>query len=143
MKMILKQIPVAAAFAVGLFINQPAQAAINGSENFNGNAENTTNWGSDITLGDGVLTQTDQQLQYTASPYIGEQDYSYRPWILNQATYNTSWDVILDVHNAALPTVTNQVTSIGIQVFDANNLSNSVYAELYCSSLGALPYSSL
>jgi hypothetical protein len=27
MKMILKQIPVAAAFAVGLFINQPAQAA--------------------------------------------------------------------------------------------------------------------
>jgi len=60
-------------------------------------------------------------------------------WILNQATYDTDWEVILDVQNTVTPTVVGQVATAGIQVFAANNLNNAVYVELYSSTLDQLP----
>ncbi|HTV40553.1 MAG TPA: hypothetical protein VMF08_08260 [Candidatus Sulfotelmatobacter sp.] len=118
-----------------------AQGAINGWDNFNSNTENLTNWGSDIVYGGGTLTQTNQHVEYTdASPLINDEDYSYRPWILNQPAYNgTNWEVILDVGNSSAPTAVDQVSSLGIQVFAANNLNNSVFVELYSSSSNSLP----
>lgn len=116
-----------------------AYAAINGSDDFNDNIKDTSKWAADITYGDGVLTEISQHLQYTcASPLIGDEDYSYRPWALNEATYDTDWEVILDVHNAVTPGNTNQVATIGIEI-DSPDLANWVYLELYASALDRLP----
>lgn len=117
-----------------------ASAAINGSDNFNNDIVNPSYWGSDVTYGDGMLTETSQQLQYAcAIPLTGDEDYSYHPWILNQATYDTDWEVILDVQNTVAPNIVGQVATAGIQVFTAGNLNNAVYVELYSSALGLLP----
>jgi len=123
-----------------LFCAHVSLAAINGSDNFNDNSKDVTKWGADLPYGNGVLTETSQRLQYTVgSPTLEDVDYSYRPWSLNQASYNSDWEVILDVHNGVTPTVVSQVTSMGIEVFNANNLEHSVYIELYASALDTLP----
>ncbi len=117
-----------------------AYAAINGSDDFNDNSKDATKWGTDIIYQNGVLTETSQHLQYTcASPTLGDEDDAYRPWALNQATYNTNWEVVLDVQNTVTPTVVSQVATVGVEIFAANNLSNSVYIELYSSALDTLP----
>jgi hypothetical protein len=70
-----------------------AFSAINGSDDFNNNAKDTTKWGTDAAAG-GVLTVASQRLQFTSAG-----GFAYRPWILNKATYDTNWEVILDVGN--------------------------------------------
>ena len=112
-------------------------AAIGGSDDFNDNSKNTAKWGGDLLSG-GVLTETGGELRYTAASTAESQ--AYRPWILNSATYDTSWEVVLDLKNSFTPTAIGKVTSIGMEVFPPGTSYNkSVYLELYSSSSGGLP----
>jgi hypothetical protein len=123
-----------------LFQGYLLNAAISGSDDFNDNVKDAAKWGADIVYGNGVLTETSQRLQYTVSaPTPGDDDNSYRPWILNQATYDADWEVVLDLHNTVTPTVLGQVATVGIEVFNASDLGESVYVEMYASSLDMFP----
>lgn len=79
-----------------LLITGRAMAAISGTDDFNDNSKDATKWGADVASG-GVLTETSQRLQFTAATSGG--GFSYRPWILNKAAYDTGWEVIIDVAN--------------------------------------------
>lgn len=111
-----------------LGLSQTALASISGSDDFNDNFKDPAKWGADITNGNGVLAEANQRLDYTCtSPLIGDQDFSVRPWILNQATYNTDWEVFLDVHNSVTPSGINEAL---VGILAGKDLENYVYIEL-------------
>ena len=113
-------------------------AAISGSDDFDDNIKDEEKWSADRVSGSGVLTETGQHLEYTSGSTSAVQ-YSYRPWRLNKATYDTNWEVVVDLTNNASPP-SNRSASIGIEVFAAfSNFSKSVYLELYSAKEGSLP----
>ena len=126
------------ALFVSFALTSSSFAAISGSDDFNDNSKNTAKWGADLASG-GVLTETGGELRYTAASTAESE--SYRPWILNAATYDSFWEVTLDLKNTFTPTAINKITSIGMEVFAPGTAYNkSVYLELYSSSDGALPF---
>jgi len=109
-------------------------ASINGSDDFNDNVRDQTKWGSsDISVGGGTLTETSQRLEYTTSSATAIQS-SHRPWVLNRPTYDTNWEVILDVTNTAAPSSENAYATIGIEIFPPATRNRSLYTELVAYS---------
>ena len=74
-----------------------AHAAISGSDDFNDNSKDATKWAADIAEG-GVLTETNSRIEYTA-PTGSDERFIFRPWNLNKASYDTDWEVTMDVRN--------------------------------------------
>jgi hypothetical protein len=142
-----KQFPVG-RWHVGLIVliflaNGPvAKAQISGSDDFNDNSRNTTNWGtSDYPTHSGQLFETNQCIEYRATSLVLTNDECIRPWILNWPSNATDWEVVLDVFNTATPIVSNRVATFGIYAYNATNTTygDYVYVELYASTLGHLP----
>jgi hypothetical protein len=75
-----------------------AQAAFQGSDNFNDNFKDPTLWGPDSTAGgnSGTLTEINGRLEYTAVANPGVVSNARRPWILNQGVYDKSWYAQMD-----------------------------------------------
>ncbi len=127
------------SFVLHLFAGPAASAAINGADDFNDNLKDEEKWSPDRTLGGGVLNEAGQHLEYTSSGTSFTQ-YAYRPWKLNKATYDTNWEVIVDLANTAAPTVADTSASIGIEVFAAfSSFTKSAFFELYASKNGNSP----
>ncbi|GAA5122900.1 hypothetical protein JIN84_10705 [Luteolibacter yonseiensis] len=107
-----------------------ADASISGGDDFNDNIRDQAKWGaSDLSEGGGTLTEISQRLEYTTSSPTAVQN-SYRPWVLNKATYDTNWEIILDVTNAAAPSSEDAYASMGFEIFPPNTRSRSLYTEL-------------
>ena len=123
------------AGAAALDILAPAvQAQVIGSDGFD--SDSNAAWLADYLVGHGQLVRTNRHLEYwVSSPDLVNGDEAYRPWGLNQPTYSTDWEVLVDVHNTATPSVVDQVATFGIQVLNANNLSDYAYVEIYASML--------
>lgn len=109
-------------------------ASISGGDNFNDNIRDQTKWGaSDISEGGGTLTETSQQLEYTTSSASAIQS-SHRPWVLNRATYDTNWEITLDVTNTAAPSSEDAYATMGIEIFPPATRGRSLYTELVAYS---------
>lgn len=118
-----------------VFLAPPfSHAAISGADNFNDNIRDQTKWGaSDISEGGGTLTETSQRLEYTTSSPTAVQS-SHRPWVLNRATYDTNWEIILDVTNSAAPHSADSYASVGFEIFPPSTRTRSVYTEFVAYS---------
>jgi hypothetical protein len=111
-----------------------AHASIGGSDDFNDNIRDQTKWGaSDLSEGGGTLSETSQRLEYTTSSPTAIQS-SYRPWVLNRATYDTNWEIILDVTNAAVPGTEDSYATMGFEIFPPATRTRSLYTELVAYS---------
>ena len=119
--------------ALGI-LTPAVQAQGIGSDDFD--SDSNAAWLADYLVGSGQLVRTNRHLEYrVSSPNFIEGDEAYRPWGLNQPPYSTDWEVLVDVHNTATPSAVDRVATFGIQVFNANNLSDYVYVEIYASTL--------
>ena len=113
-------------------------AGFEGGDDFNDNAVNSSKWGEDYITGNGTLSETNQRLEFTVtSP--SEEDETLRPWILGLGSKTNDWEIVLDVRNIALPAATNQVSSFGIEVVSLSDYGNSIYMEIYASTLYMVP----
>ena len=116
-----------------LLSGSAANAAINGSDDFNDNLKDEAKWAPDRSVNGGLLTETGGHIEYTSNGIFPTQ-FGYRPWQLNKATYATNWEVIVDLTNTATPTVPDTSASMGIEIFAAGSaFSKSAYVELYAS----------
>ena len=105
-----------------------AFAAIGGSDDFNDNSKNTSNWGTDDNQGSaGVLTEAGQHLEYTCASASG-QSLCLRPWILNAANYSTSFEVTVDLTNTRSFTSGTRNSGVGVVVFPVDPLVRSYSA---------------
>jgi hypothetical protein len=112
-------------------------AAITISDNFNDNVKNTAIWGADLVRGNGVLTETNQRLEYTISTPTSE-DTSKWPLIGNRMLYDSDWVAQIDVFNSTNPSQNNQVNSFGIDMYHCEDSNDWLYAELYAWRGGGL-----
>lgn len=104
-----------------------------GSDNFNDNFKDPSLWGTDDISGNGALNEINSRLEFTAS-VAGVSD-AVRPWILNYASYSSTWELRLDVFNSHVA-ATNEVSSFGMEVFQRGDPNDSVFVELF-SVLGS------
>lgn len=75
----------------------PAWAGFVGSDNFDDNSVDATKWGADSLFNNGVLSEANGRLEFTASePSVF--NFSSRPWVGNTGSYMQSWAVQMDVH---------------------------------------------
>lgn len=124
-----------------VFSARPISAAIGGSDNFNDNSRDVTKWNTDVVTGNGALLETNQRLEYrVASPNLSVGDEAVRAWILNLGTYTNDWEVIVEVTNTVVPTIVDQISSIGIEALNAADFQDYCYLELYSSALSHLPF---
>lgn len=110
--------------------------AINGDD-FNDNSKNTAKWGEDRTFGtDGLIGETNGRLEYTSANTTGDHG-SYRPWVLTQATYDSDWEVVMDVSNSISLPLDPQFrdTGIGVEIFPpGTNYNQSFFTEMNSSA---------
>jgi len=94
----------------------PLHAAISGSDDFNDNSKDSTKWTADVADG-GTLTETNSRVEYTA-PAGSSERFAFRPWNLNKASYDTDWEVTLDVRNTlAFNSGVQKEGSVGLLVY--------------------------
>jgi hypothetical protein len=121
-----------------LFSGAASHGAISGADDFDDNLKDQEKWSTDRASGSGLLSEAGGRLEYTSAATHAIQ-YSYRPWKLNKATYDTNWEIIVDLSNHANPAA-GKSASMGIEVFAAfSNFTKSVYLELYSTKEGSLP----
>jgi hypothetical protein len=113
-------------------------AASSDGDNFNDNSKDPAKWGNDVVFGHGVLTERNGRLEYTCGvPTIVEDD-AERLWKLTRFPYNEDWSIQIDTFNNTVPVTSVQVCSFGINLLTPNN-GDTLYAEMYSSSLGSPP----
>ena len=114
-----------------------ASAAISGSDNFDDDSKNTSRWGTDRASSSAAMTETGRRLQYTSTATTTQ--IAYRPWILNQATFDTNWEVIADVGNSTSMPSLGAYSSMGFELFPTTGYSPSLYFGLYAATDTGLP----
>jgi hypothetical protein len=119
--------------SVGLML--PSLAFADGSDSFNDNSKDTTKWGNDVPLGAGVLTETNQRLEFTCNNAASEGD-TLRPWILERFPVNANWAVQVDTANSTVPALFGQVNSGGFRLSHPTNADSEIYLELYAVAGG-------
>ena len=107
-------------------------------DDFNDNSQDPTKWGEDYVKGHGVLTETNQRLEYTCSTGTGDDEAS-RLWILTRFPYNADWEIQVDVVNLTSLSADNQYSSFGFVVFSPRSYYDKILAELYASRWGGPP----
>jgi hypothetical protein len=137
----MKYLTVLIIASVLAVFSQAALGQISGADNFNDNSRDVTKWSTDFITGNGALAEINQRLEYrVTSPDLINGDDATRAWILNAARYTNDWEVILEVTNTVVPSIVDQVASIGLEVFNAADLTDNCYVEMYSSALSRLPF---
>jgi hypothetical protein len=134
------QIPIRSVLLFVLLSVQSGMGAdLGGNDDFNDNAKDPLKWGPDISVGANTLTETQQRLWFSAAA-VGAQDFAVRPWILNQASSSSDWEIVASAANTANPGLTdNQSCSFGVAVLSSASVSDFVYIGLYASTMGGPP----
>lgn len=110
---------------------------LSNGDDFNDNVVNTAKWAaSDVTSGNGSLTEANARLEYRVTTPDPSYDEAIRPWILNSARNTDAFDVVLDVFNNQTPAGFSNA-SIGLTVTSLENADDSIYVELYRSGPSA------
>jgi hypothetical protein len=106
--------------------------AATAGDDFDDNSQDPTKWGEDYVWGHGVLTETNQRLEYTVDTGTGD-DEANRSWVLTRFPYNADWEIQIDVVNLTSLSADNQYSSFGFVVFSPRSWSDKILAELYAS----------
>lgn len=106
-----------------------------GSDDFNDNSKNTSLWGTDVAVGGGLMAETNQHLQFTATGATAN-DAAGRPWIANTGSYTSDWSVQMDVN---VPTVARSLVA-GQQYAFTLNIRNSAAVNFNTSFAVDLQY---
>ena len=110
------------------------QAQSMATDNFE--SASSASWGDDDLIGHGQLARTGGHLEYLVTrPDLVNGDEAYRPWALDQPSFDSDWEIVVDVHNQAAPSSLGQVVTFGIGVYDGNTTDNYCYVELYATRL--------
>jgi len=126
------------ALLAAMLLAASAASAASNSDDFNDNRRDPRKWGTDSTVGNGVLTERNQRLEYTCKrPSIGGEDLSVRPWNLTRFPCNADWEIRLDVVNLTVPNPPFQVNSMGFDIISVRDPNDNIFTELYASALGA------
>jgi hypothetical protein len=99
-------------------------------DDFNDNSKDSKKWGKDYTNNQGVLTETNQVLEYTCKKGT-KNDQSLRPWKASRFPYNADWKLQIDVANFAAVASDEQYASLGILVWNPDNPGSQFFGELY------------
>lgn len=114
--------------------------AATAGDDFNDNSQDPTKWGEDYVWGRGVLTETNQRLEYTCGTGTGD-DEANRSWVLTRFPYNADWEIQIDVVNLTSLSADNQYNSFGFVVFSPRSWYDRILAELYASQWEGPPQS--
>ena len=100
------------------------RAALDGCDNFNDNSKDTNRWGTTIPAGVGLLTETNQRLEYSTGGAATGSDRDGQPWILNTGSYTNNWEVQVDFNLPSLNLTNGQSVSFTLLVYPDANLAN-------------------
>lgn len=129
----------ASVFCLGLWLTAtPALLAIDDGDDFDDSSVDTNKWGSDIVIGSGVLTEMTERLEFTVAKG-SKQDQSLRPWVLTQFPTTNDWEIQVNVFNASNLAKKKQVSSMGVVVHNWVDRFDSMFIEMYNSSLFDFP----
>lgn len=110
------------------------QAHFNGSDDFNDNSKDPGRWGTEVTAGVGLLTESNGRLEYTTGGVPTGWDLSARPWMLSSGRYTQNWEVQIDVSLPQLTLGSTEFVGFGFVIFPgpdpAAANSNRFYADL-------------
>ena len=84
--------------------------------------------------GDGKLVHGDSGFQYTTEEPT-EKDYDYRFVVPARLKAGKDFEIIADLTNGSIAESSSEVASIGIEVYQKNNLSNRLASELSVARL--------
>ena len=127
---------LAGLFALFIFCGS-SHAQLASNDDFNADTKDTTKWANDLVTGHGVLTQTNQHLEYTVNGSPTAVDQSVRPWKSTRGPYNADWDVQVDTLNAVIAADTNQQIVAGITISDPRSADNEIIAVQFSGGTGA------
>jgi hypothetical protein len=99
------------------------------SDNFKATSLNTTRWTLE-NAGTGKLTQASGRLNFTVAASPTDDDYGILTLRNNRPGYNESWEIILDVANAAN---FGDDVGVGISIFNAADPNDNANFEFYGS----------
>lgn len=100
------------------------------NDDFNTNVKDTTKWSSDLVTGHGLLSETNQLVEFRVVGAATAFDQSDRPWKVSRGPYTSDWEVQVDTRNTlVLSGTTNQQVGVGIAIDDSRGiLSNEIIA---------------
>jgi len=107
------------------------------SDDFNDNSLDLSKWES-FSDG-GAISESSGRINYTVgSPGVAGD---YAELACNSSPGSSeNWQVIVDVTNTTTPASLGQISSVGIQIYNAADLNDAVFLELYSSALDQTPY---
>lgn len=103
------------------------------ADDFNDNSKDPARWGADTGFGNGVLTETNQRVQFTIASGT-EFDLERRPWIGSTLPYSSDWIVQLDVSDTTTPTQDDEYNAVGFALIEEGNDGNEIFMEFYSSN---------
>jgi hypothetical protein len=98
-------------------------ADFDGCDNFNDNSLDTTRWGT-FQTGVGLLTETNQHLEYTTSGALTTKDNASAFWIRNSSSCSNNWEVQVDVNMPTLSVTNGELVYCGLRVYPDTNTQN-------------------
>lgn len=107
-------------------------------DDFNDNSKDPAKWGSRISSGNGLLSETSQRLEYRCNNGT-EYDEEYWPWIKSELPYDADWEAQIDLVNLTEPSAFDQVNSFGIEFVSPDNFDDYIFVEMYSSALQGPP----
>jgi hypothetical protein len=113
----------------------PLPALADGTDDFTG-PKDSSKWGEDVALAEGVLTQTAGRLEYTCANPLSDGD-TYRPWVMTRFPVDRDWEIRVDTFNGTVPSQAFEVNSAGLVLLHPTLAESEINVELYASSLGA------
>jgi hypothetical protein len=113
---------------VGLLVALSAnecRAEFDGCDNFNDNSIDSTRWATNVAhAGVGLVTETNQRLEYTTGGAATGNDRASAVWIVNTGSYSNNWDVQVDFNMPSLNLTGAQSVSFTLLVYPDTNLAN-------------------
>ncbi len=101
------------------------KADFDGCDNFNDNSIDPTRWATNIgTSGVGLLTETNQRLEYTTGGAATSKDRANQMWVLNTGSYSNNWEAQVDFNMPGLNLTNEQWVSFTLLVYPNANVAN-------------------
>jgi hypothetical protein len=102
------------------------------ADDFNDNVKDSSRWATDTGFGNGVLSETNQRVQFTIASGT-EFDLERRPWVGSTLSYSSDWIVQLDVVDTTTPAEQDELNAVGLALIEEGNDGNEIFIELYAS----------
>ena len=119
--------PISLVLAISQILAGTSMALMPVEDNFNAPKLNGSRW-QIFNYKNAKMRHANNQLNFSVRASSGGEDYSYAELINNQPGYNESWQLFLDVKNAAGK---GDDAGVGFWIFNADDPSDVVFFEFY------------